>query len=42
MTGGHKTMIQQSPHDLRLASEMTHTLDQSYARLNKVESNGAA
>jgi hypothetical protein len=42
MTGGHKTMIQQSPHDLRLASEMTHALDQSYARLNKADGNGAA
>ena len=42
MTGGHKTMIQQSPHDLRLASEMTHALDQSYARLNKANGIGAA
>jgi thioesterase domain-containing protein len=39
ITGGHKTMIQQSPHDLRLASEMTLALDQSYARLNKADGN---
>jgi thioesterase domain-containing protein len=42
MTGGHKTMIQQSPHDLQLAHEMSHVLDQSYAELTKTACNGAA
>jgi thioesterase domain-containing protein len=35
ISGGHKTMIQQSPHDLQLAREMSDVLDQSYARLTK-------
>jgi thioesterase domain-containing protein len=38
MTGGHKTMMQQSPHDLRLAREMSNVLDQSYAKLTQPES----
>jgi thioesterase domain-containing protein len=42
MTGGHKTMIQQSPHDLQLAREMSHVLDRSYAKLTGADCNGAA
>jgi thioesterase domain-containing protein len=42
MTGGHKTMIQQSPHDLQLAHEMSRVLDQSYAKLAKADCHGAA
>jgi thioesterase domain-containing protein len=42
ISGGHKTMIQQSPHDLRLASEMTRALDESCARLTKADGNSAA
>jgi thioesterase domain-containing protein len=42
ISGGHKTMIQQSPHDLQLAREMSHVLDQSYAKLAKADFNGAA
>ena len=42
ITGGHKTMIQQSPHDLQLAREMSDVLDRSYAKLAKADCNGAA
>jgi thioesterase domain-containing protein len=42
MSGGHKTMIQQSPHDLQLAREMSHVLDRSYAELTGADCNGAA
>ena len=42
MSGGHKTMIQQSPHDLQLAREMSHVLDRSYAELTSADCNGAA
>ena len=29
VTGGHETMMRESPHDLRLACEMSSALDQS-------------
>jgi thioesterase domain-containing protein len=42
ISGGHKTMIQQSPHDLQLAHEMSHVLNQSYAELTSADCNGTA
>ncbi len=34
-TGDHKSMVEQSPHDLNLARDMSHALDQSYATLTR-------
>ena len=34
-TGDHKSMVEQSPHDLNLARDMSRSLDQSYARLTQ-------
>jgi len=42
MTGDHKTMMQQSPHDLRLAREMSNVLDRSYVKMTQSEPRGSA
>jgi thioesterase domain-containing protein len=41
VTGGHETMMRQSPHDLRLACEMSNVLDQSHDKPAHSDLRGA-
>jgi thioesterase domain-containing protein len=42
VTGDHITMMQQQPHDLKLAREMSEVLDRSCAKQTRSEFRGAA